>query len=568
MGFVRVLTLCAVLAPIACGQGFAVWQVTPPTGTQDLFGTSLAIVADVNFDGVRDVLAGAPLNAFAGFPHPTYALVLSGADGSILRAHLGATPFDGYGTAVAELGDLNGDGMTEMAIGSPGPSGPTAASHVEVRSGGSGAVLFTITSPSVDAAGSAIAATSDVNGDGIPDFFVGAPDANPLGQVRLHSGADGSVLQTYNPPANNLYRLGASVASAGDVDGDSWPDVIAGAPGAANSSNITPGKVLIFSGATGVPLLTMTGSFPGDRFGVSIVNMGHFDGDAIDDFAIGLSVAGTSSPANPPHVPVVEIRSGATGAVLASANGVMAEELGSAMANAGDLDGDGRVDLAVGAPRALGPAGPYTGRVTVLSGATLAPLFNRGGPGIFSFFGSGLAAGVDLTGDGVPEVVGGAIYKQFASLPGTVVVMSVTGDAGSGLAPLGTACPGTGGLAPAIGATGVPSLGNATFGIAVARALGGSQAFLFASTTAALSGYAIGGGCSAYLGGSPFQVAGPLPLSGPAGAAGAGHAIFTAPVPGSGAFVGLGCFVEWGVLDPGGPLGGVSVSPALGVTIF
>ena len=140
---------------------------------------------------------------------------------------------------------------------------------------------------------------------------------------------------------------------------------------------------------------------------------------------------------------------------------------------------------------------------------------------------------------------------------------------GAGLVRFGAACGGTGGFAPSIAAFGgLPMVGNAGFGFAVTHGLGGAAAFLFASNTAAASGLPIGGGCSAYLAGSFFQLGPTLTLSGPAGAPGAGHAVLPVPVPADIGLSGLSFFFEWAMIDGGGPTGAVSLSDALVVKIF
>src|SRR6185436_4738640 len=126
---------------------------------------------------------------------------------------------------------------------------------VRVFSGASGAQLWsTPFAPTRDALGSAVAFVGDVDGDGRSDVLAGArqPFTGGIGYARLYSGATGAVLRQFTPVAP-LRGFGTSVAAAGDINYDGVPDFAVGAPDSTTGSTAS-GVVHLFSGATGTVL--------------------------------------------------------------------------------------------------------------------------------------------------------------------------------------------------------------------------------------------------------------------------------------------------------------------------
>ena len=184
----------------------------------------------------------------------------------------GPVPNQGFGSAVATIGDVNGDGVPDFAVGAPAKNpGPTQISpEVYIFSGLDGNFVYKNPGPVGSEFGSAIAALGDINGDGVPDFLVGAPESvGPGGGcIFAISGANGGAIYDFEGQQAGA-QLGAAIVGVGDVNGDGVPDFAGGAP---HASGMQPdsGAIFIVSGATGGVLRTIPGEFTGDRFGASL----------------------------------------------------------------------------------------------------------------------------------------------------------------------------------------------------------------------------------------------------------------------------------------------------------
>ena len=240
--------------------------------------------------------------------------------------------------------------------------------------------------------GHALAGGVDVDGDDVPDYLIGDPYADARdGRIWLRSGKDGSLILTQTGDAGSL--LGYSVGLLPDVDGDKLGEFWAGAP---RGSLTRGGRFLIWSGKTGLELRRHDSAFSGQEFGHSAVGGQDIDGDQVPDYAIaspGILNAG-----------FVELRSGKTGALLRRLSGSGAGSFfGAALALLPDLDGDGSAELAVGAP--LGGTG---GQVLLYSGKSGKLLRTLSGASAGDEFGACLAAAGDLDGDKRSELLVGA----------------------------------------------------------------------------------------------------------------------------------------------------------------
>ena len=328
-------------------------------------GYSVASAGDVNADGVPDILVGAPsyyieFNCFLGGPFPGAVpynqagrvWLYSGADGGILSTFDGDLPGDRFGHAVASAGDVNGDGVPDIAVGAPGDG--VNSGYVRIFSGqGRRPPLFTLMdySPTF---GASVAGVGDQNGDGFDDVAVGVP-GSAAGYVVLYSGRNGRVINTLTGTQNGS-EFGFAVASAPDLDADGRTDVFVGAPLQQDAQGDVTGAAFVYS-RLGTPLLTLPPSgggilpFPGGkldkaRYGHAVANAGDVDGDGQEDLLVG--APGWSSQQGVTALGRAYLYTG-SGQLIDAFKGTDAfDTLGFSVAGIGDFDGDGWNDVAVG----------------------------------------------------------------------------------------------------------------------------------------------------------------------------------------------------------------------------
>jgi hypothetical protein len=334
-------------------------------------GYSLASAGDFNGDGTSDILAGAHSVDDSG-AEPGYARVLSGADGCdptpagcVLLEVKGYDPLEFFGASVAVLGDLTGDATADILVGAPG-AGDLAPGAARVFSGGTGSLLWEFTGFGAESLGRSVAAAGDVSGDGTPDMLVGAPGADGkkargVGRVMLHSGDDFSALRAIYGKKEGQ-RLGWSVAGAGRVDTDTVPDIVYGATGVARKKLANVGQVTVLSGRKGSRLQKIKGTSAGMSLGFSVAGAGDVSGDGAADLLIGAPGFNRSGG----HVLLV---SGRTGTVLFTYDGEPGDGVGSGtpgLATA-DVNGDGTLEIIVGAPSATRNSAAGAGYVKAFS---------------------------------------------------------------------------------------------------------------------------------------------------------------------------------------------------------
>jgi hypothetical protein len=164
---------------------FAVQKTFPGAAAGDHFGVCVDVTGDLNGDGVPDIVAGS--NPASG---PGYARAFSGANGSQLLSIAGTLAGTGFASSVAGVGDVNGDGRADIAVGEPlSDTEGLDAGSLRVYSGASGAELHHVVGPAPGARlGTAVAFAGDLNGDLLADFATGAPgDAAGAGKVYVLS---------------------------------------------------------------------------------------------------------------------------------------------------------------------------------------------------------------------------------------------------------------------------------------------------------------------------------------------------------------------------------------------
>ncbi len=570
-GFLPSLGLLLAGPASARAQGYVLWQFDG-TNPGEHFGGAVASPGDVDGDGFADVLVGAPDAPVGALAQAGRVVIFSGASGAALLTVPGATAGERFGASLAAVGDLDADGVPDLLVGAPraSPGGLTLAGRAVVASGASGAVLLPLAgSGAGDWFGAAVAGPGDVDGDGVPDLLVGAPQSGPgmgmfpvgTGYARVISGANGgTVLSLSGSFCWDFF--GRAVAGTGDVDGDGTPDLMVGAtPSCLQASQTPPGYARVFSGANGGTLLSFSGTFPFTGFGAVVARAGDLDGDGVPDLLVGAPWTPVGLLAN---VGEARAYSGASGSALHTLDGSVAGELfGWSVVGVSDLDGDGKSDFAVGAPGAAPGGLPDAGRSTLFSGGSGAVLLAVDGTAGGDRAGGCVAGVGDANGDGVPDLAIGADGVDPAGLAeaGRADVISFVGiPPGSVLS--GTGCPGSAGLFPSIAAAGGnPVPGNDSFGVSLSRALGGTSAILILGFLPLSLNLATLGLPSCTLLASPDVLFASSTTT-------AGSALVPVPIPPVPSLVGAVAFLQWYVFDPGpGPLPG-AMSPALQLLVL
>jgi hypothetical protein len=402
-----------------------------PGGSGDTgLGWSVAGGGDADGDGTPDVISGAILFDIGGLSNVGQVRVFSGRTGATLHTLVGTAAFQHYGHSVAFVGDLDQDGKSEFVVGTPhdGVNGPNSGSAI-VYSGSDASIVHQfIGTASGDYFGYCVAPAGDVNGDGVPDIAVGATQWDGqattgvgAGYAQIHSGASGALLYKFlGGSAGDFF--GSSLASAGDINADGRPDLIVGArlddtPGADS------GSVSIYSGLNGSLLRTHTG-VNGEWMGMGVATAGDFNGDSHDDYLV--SAPRADAPLSDHGI--VRLRSGVDGAILRTFVGGLEDQLGWSLAATGDLNGDGVTDFIFGSPSDA-THGYATGGAFVYSGASGQLLYQMNGVEPMDFFGGAVAAAGDVNSDGVPDLIVGAFRDNnppTLSDPGMVYVFSGT----------------------------------------------------------------------------------------------------------------------------------------------
>jgi hypothetical protein len=374
------------------------------------FGESVAGLADTDGDGVGDLVVGAP--------GADRVYILSGATRSVLRT---ITDPNGsghrFGVAVANAGDLNGDGVDDVAVGAPGPASspiplacpfppcpvPDASfGRAFVFSGSTGALIRTFV-PAEDFTGFGVSVASlgDANGDNVPDLAVGMVPlgfASSIGRVYAFSGSTAALLwKTDEPGGKQLPSFGFRITSVGDLTGDGRRDLLVSAPfhdvNPDPAITVLAGQVYLMSGATGAVVRTHSAPNPAnnDGFGLGTAAVGDQDGDGADDYAIG-----------DPGKENVFLVSGKTGSQAGVLTGPQpGERFGFSIASVGDQDADGFADFWIGAPDG------NTAFLITWSGTTLAKAADAVPAPPSGGFAWSLAATQNLGGDNPADLIVG-----------------------------------------------------------------------------------------------------------------------------------------------------------------
>jgi hypothetical protein len=381
--------------------------------------------------------------ALLAVAHPTSAATISTR---VLIDPVGENNADFFGTSVAWVGDVNGDGYDDILIG--------AFRYPEIGSVGQAYLYFG--GPAIDLVadlvippppggagwfGISVASAGDFNGDGYPDFIIGAQQSGNEGKALIYYGGPSldatPDLILIGESTGSLTAFGASVASAGDVNEDGFDDVIVGAPQSQGSGN-RPGHAYVFFGGAlpdAAPDRVFNGVGFNDQLGSVVGSAGDMNGDGyLDVFA---SAPGSSASALGAGAIYVWFGGPAfdTTPDLSLLGSGVHERLMNA-ANAGDVNADGFSDL-IGAGKDhvhvwFGGSSPNSVPDLALARryATVAGAGDVNGDGIGDFV---VGAPYEVTGGRVSVFFGGGAADTLGDLyyvgddPGADIGLCVAG---------------------------------------------------------------------------------------------------------------------------------------------
>lgn len=438
----------------------------PALADVSFFGASVAPVGNLDGDGVPDLAIGSVGDDTGGNDRGAIHVLFMNSDGtaksSAKIAHQtngGPTLSDGdyFGSSVTSLGDLDGDGVPELAVGAfYDDTGGNKRGAVHVLFLNSDRTVKSSTKIANDTGGGptliddarfgrSLVSVGDLDGDGVADLAVGADQSNTVHVLLLNT--DGTVKsstpiahQMNGGPTLGVYdRFGSSLTSLGDLDGDGVADLAVGAfgdeGGGGPFANRGAFHVLLLNGdgtaksstrithdLNGGPMLA-----DGDRFGSAVTSMGDLDGDGVNDVAVG-AVGDDTGGSYRGAVHVLLLNADGTAKtstkIAHEMNGgpTLSDEdrFGFAAAFAGDLDGDGSVELVIGA-QIDSTAGPVRGAVHVLFLDSL-----NGSPTVLLPNGGGEYEVLISTTDLVVRIADGAeLFRQSAA---SVSSMTINGS--------------------------------------------------------------------------------------------------------------------------------------------
>ncbi len=276
------------------------WQFRG-NGLESRLGYSVGGAGDVNADGYADIIGGA-YSDNTGAPAGGQAVVWSGRDGSVLWTFNGSFGGQYLGFSVAGAGDVDADGFADVVVGAVGdPANGFVSGTALVYSGRTGTQIWRFDGQGQDLQGASVAAAGDVDRDGYADLVVGAPFADDggldFGSARVYSGQTGALLHTFTGTFSGLL-FGYPVAGAGDLDGDGHADLLSSSILATVGAIPATGAVYAYSGANGALLDTFVGGGIADAFGWGCASAGDVDGDGFAEVLVGAPLADNNGAAS------------------------------------------------------------------------------------------------------------------------------------------------------------------------------------------------------------------------------------------------------------------------------
>ena len=453
----------------------AAWTVESDQASAQL-GACVGTAGDVNGDGYSDVVVGVWLFDNGQTDEGEALLYLGSPSGLATVASVDRRERPGQcdvRCAVGTAGDVNGDGYSDVIV---------SAYHYdngEIDEGRAFVYLGAPSGPAVSVAwtaesnqdstnfGASVAPAGDVNGDGYSDVIVGAGgyDNGQVNEGRafvyLGSASGLASSPAWTAESDQAGARFGRAATAGDVNGDGYSDVIVGAMFYHNGET-DEGRAFVYlgssSGLASSPAWTAESDQSFAHFGVSVSTAGDVNGDGYSDVIVGADQYANGQGGEGAAFVYLGSSSGLASSPAWTAESDQGGAKLSAVATAGDVNGDGYSDVIVGAQyydntqTDQGRAFVYLGSS---SGLALSPAWTADGNQADTWFGYSVSTAGDVNGDGYGDVIVGAfLYANGQSGEGGAFVY------------LGSAT----GLATSPAWTGEGNQGDVAFGVSVSTA--------------------------------------------------------------------------------------------------